>query len=187
MFNSNIKKQYKELKQYTETYVFNGSRRGVEDNSSGTFSTDGDKLFINYKYGKTDPIMGEGRLSSLYHEATHATQFENGKLGFVFIFETPIQNDCDMNYRRWVPTGYTMNDELEAWTYENLRFSLVSKNTFSEGNVTKTTVSNEFMIGNKERKIQILQQLGYNLPLIQINNENSVKIKNSFFYQMPHR
>ncbi len=108
-FNRNFMKQFQELKKSDEIYVFKRNKEG--DNS---FTTDGNKLYINYSIDDNDNSKKEGQTIFTYlrHEATHGIQFEYGELGFVY-------NQQD-NY--WMPINYDIMDEYEAHNNQNYGF-----------------------------------------------------------------
>jgi len=95
--NSEFRTKFKELKESDETYVFNKN-----DEGNNSFSTDGDKLFINYSMTDNAKSNGQTIFSLMMHETTHAGQFEHGEIGF-----EKIGN-------KWSAMDYDIYDELEA-------------------------------------------------------------------------
>lgn len=83
MTNSEFQKDFKVLKNSEENYVFNGSDERKA--GTGSFSYDGDQLFINYSFNKEkDKNSGLSMTGSLSHETRYEVQFENGKIGFTY-------------------------------------------------------------------------------------------------------
>ncbi len=97
VFNPEFRKNFKELKNSKETYVF--KENVVGDNS---FTTDGNKLFINYSLVQGDKEAGYTLFSNMRHETEHAMQFEYGEIGFA------------NTGGEWTPVNYDINDEIKA-------------------------------------------------------------------------
>ena len=77
--NSDFQLRFNDLKASEETYVFNGYNGAGK--KGGEFTTDGDKLYINYNTCRNDE-QGTHSLVNLRHETEHAVQFEYGEVGF---------------------------------------------------------------------------------------------------------
>ncbi len=100
--NSGFRQNFKDLKNSNETYVFKNNDKG--DNS---FTTDGNKLYINYSSTEKTRTEGQTIFSNLRHEITHGVQFEHGETGFK---NTP---------KGWSAILYDIFDELEAHDAQN--------------------------------------------------------------------
>ena len=180
IFNKDFRQKYRELKNSNETYVFNQNDRG--DNS---FTTDGDKLFINYS--KTSQTTEEGQtiFSNLRHETTHASQFEHGEIGFEYKDMGWGTVDADGNYyehRKWSAINYDIMDEYGAHNAQNMGTRMKTDPN------SVNNIWNRAEI-NKEDRIDALRNVNSykNLPLCPINNSNKDKIKTPMFYILPHK
>ena len=92
-----IRKQYDQLSSSDFVYIIRyGKVRGRAD---GAFETDGKNLYLTFK--KTGKYSLETRFA---HEATHAMQFEEGKIGF-----------CQSKTGEWSPVNLDIWDEAEAF------------------------------------------------------------------------
>lgn len=79
MVSSQFRRDFKDLKNSNETYVFKGSS-DLPANKGGSFSTNGVVLIIEYSFKKDS--KGNNCFTDLRHETEHAIQFEYGEIGF---------------------------------------------------------------------------------------------------------
>jgi hypothetical protein len=175
IFNAEFRQNYKILKKSEETYVFKGYE-GVE---TGEFTTDGNKLYINYNFNKSKK-QGTNAYTNLRHETEHGVQFEYGEIGFD-------------NQGRVTPNG------TPDWTSSATKFDIIDEYGAREAGYNGTTlnsdpnknVRNSWLYGGhtKEEKINHLKQSeAYkDLPIGPVNNQNITKIKTSTQYMLPYK
>ena len=166
IFDNGFCKQFRELKKSEETYVFNKNNDG-----ENSFTTDGNKLFINYSMADDGKSKNAGQtiFSNLRHETTHAIQFEYGEIGFM-----------SSGIGKWLPFAYDLADEYEAHNNQNRgyrRHNKVDNSRRKWNNV------------NKESKIRALRNVpAYSkLPSEPQNCSNDIKVKTGSFYALPYR
>ncbi len=168
--NKDFRSKFNELKKSEETYVFNFN---TEANNS--FSTDGDKLFINYsdkiKDNDGNILEGENRggynaFSNLRHETTHGVQFEHGELGFWY----------NENVSNWWPIFYDVHDELEA------HVSGAGKFTWDA-----TTLRSEFQSASKEKQMNSMKKTYPDIEQDMKLNNPEGKIKNDKYFILPYK
>lgn len=98
IFDKGFRKDFAVLKKSDDTYVFNGS-----NSKGGNFTSDGQKVYINYEFNSKNDKLGTGKNTALKHETEHAVQFEHGELGFKKVGSN------------WAPISYDMTDEVKAF------------------------------------------------------------------------
>ena len=165
IFNKDFRNHFKTLKKSEETYVFKKNNEGFND-----FTTDGDKLYINYSINDTYKAEGQTIYSNLRHETTHGIQFEYGELGFKNIGEGT-----------WIPISYDLTDELEAHNNQNGGFSwrTIYGSSREWWNREGTT---------DEDRMNVLQKTYPDiLPFKLYNPEKTDRIKNEQYYLRPHQ
>ena len=180
IFDGGFRKQFKELKKSKEEYVFNWNNDG--DNS---FTTDGNKLFINYSMADNGKSKNAGQtiFSNLRHETTHGIQFEYGEIGFSFRGLGYGIVDRDGNYfeiKKWQPVAYDLTDEYEAHNNQNFGF---------RWNGGKDDSRNQWTRANGEKRMQgLTNNPKYSgLTTEPLNCPNEQKIKTEYYYALPHR
>ena len=168
VFNKGFRLRFNDLKKSTETYVFNGYTE--DGGSGGEFTTDGNKLYINYNMWKNEE-QGTNSIVNLKHETEHAVQFEYGEIGF----------DISMSPNKsWESSGVNVDlyDEVKArdFGFEGLIM-----------NPKKDNVRNSWQ-GDVQTKINHLSnQNGYsNWSKISEVNKNEEKIKTDSQYMLPY-
>jgi len=167
-FDASFDRRIVDLENSEETYVFKFNLKKDE------FTTDGNKLFINYT-AKSGKKQGNNLFSNIEHETEHAIQFEYGRIGFSRDGTPDASGNFTPNLN-WKPENYDINDEVEAFSYA-WEFGF----KFSDNNARS-----DWTAGNTEDKINMLRG-SYNLPTERLVNQNSKKIKNDFYFQMPYR
>jgi len=174
-----INQRFNDLQKSEETYVF---KRYRSNGKGGEFTTDGDKLFINYNT-KYNEEQGAGFMSNLRHETEHAVQFEYGELGFDVSVsphgtweQSAINFDLDDEYKAR-EFGYS-SSTIGSNPDRNVKYSWLYAINPSTGEKY-----------SKEEKINFLQkEKGYsNLSRTPVNNPNTEKIKNNTQYILPYR
>jgi hypothetical protein len=171
--DKDFRAKFKKLKKSDETYVFNNNDKG-----NNSFSTDGNKLFINYSLTKEAKAAGQDMISMVKHETTHGVQFEHGELGF--------ENTAS----GWSAISYDIMDEYEAHTSQNGGSSITtipgSSREWWKGSYD---ANNNFVERTPSERIESLQNVpNYGrLPLGPVNNSNSGKVKNNQFYMLPYK
>jgi hypothetical protein len=173
LFNSDFRAKFKELKKSKETYVFNHNKNG-----NNSFSTDGNKLFINYDINDNQKADGQSIFSMLRHETTHGVQFEHGELGF------------ENKNAKWSAINYDIMDEMEAHTSQNLGIQWNVKHGSSRDLWNSQFEENKKSSGSgTANQIQALQSTSAysKLPLGPINTSNSAKIENATQFMLPNR
>lgn len=180
IFSSTFRNQYRILKKSTETYVFQGfsDGSGLKD---GEFTTDGEKLFINYNYSKNES-QGTNWTNHLKHESEHGVQFEHGEFGFIFENKGWGILDRDNNYfphSEWTPYNFDLSDEKKA---RDVGFSGITLNPNIDN--TKNSWNNK-KFSDKDR-YQALINAEYNGNVLK-NNTNNYKIKSESSYMMPFK
>jgi hypothetical protein len=168
IFSAEFRSQFKELKKSKETYVFNNNGEG-----RNSFSTDGDKLYINYSMAKKENKQdGSTIFSALRHETEHGVQFEHGEVGF--------KNDGG----GWEPINADFFDEMGAYDAEaNTSVHLRSPSIKSKWGY----LNDDIDLHTDSQKIDYLKSIGYNLPKDKQNNTNETKVKNSSMYALPYK
>jgi RHS repeat-associated protein len=172
IFNLDFRNKFKELKNSEETYVFK-----YNTNSNNSFTTDGDKLYINYSNSLKDQngnvLSGEDRggynlFTNLRHETTHGVQFEHGELGFSF---------TGNGSTGWEPILYDIYDELEAHRSGAGTSSWNSNNTRANfGNLSI-----------EKQLLSIKQTYPKAEQFNTINTNRSEKIKNDNTFVLPYK
>jgi hypothetical protein len=165
--SADFRAKFKELKKSDETYVFNHNKEG-----KNSFTTDGDKLFINYSINDKQKADGQTIFSNLRHETTHAVQFEHGELGFR---KMPLGDGSHY----WEPIFNDIQDEIEAHNSQNLanKWSVKPGSNRDKWNNAK----------DAERIDALRNTPGYShLPLDPINSPASSKQKGDNVYMLPH-
>ena len=179
IFDNGFRKQFNELKKSGETYVFNWNKDG--DNS---FTTDGNKLFINYSMADNGKSKKAGQtiFSNLRHETTHGIQFEYGEIGFSVRGVGYGIVDRDGNYfesKGWQPVAYDLTDEYEAHNNQNFGF---------RWNGNKNDVRSQWINCNREERMQGLKNVpNYSELREEPINCSDKKIKTNNYYALPNR
>jgi RHS repeat-associated protein len=155
VINKDFRNNVNKLAASKETYVFNYSKKGGND-----FSTDGNKLFINY-----DGKAKDGPLAMLAHEATHAVQFEHGEMGF------------ENTSGKWDPVSYDLMDEVKAYD---------AQASWNPSKLNNDWL--DLIVSDKQEKIAntgLYETIKNNKT--SINNTSTEKIKNHQYYCLPHQ
>ena len=180
IFDVDFRKQFKELKNSEETYVFNKNAAGINE-----LSTDGKKVYINYSMndGGKSKEAGQTIFSNLRHETTHAVQFEYGELGFSYRGAGYGIIDRDGNYfelKKWLPMAHDITDEYEAHNFQNSGFVL---------NNGKNNFRNYWNHSSSEDRFRCLTSTNEysQLPETPLNSPSNSKIKTDKMFIMPHR
>lgn len=171
--NSGFRVRFNDLKASDEIYVFNGYK--AEGEKGGEFTTDGDKLFINYNTWRNDE-QGTHGMVNLRHETEHAVQFEYGEVGF------DRTNNPKGNWDNSA-VNFDLMDEVRA---RDVGYCGWNWNTDPDKNVRNSWIAN----GNSDQmKMEHLcRSAAYkNCPQTSLNNTNKIKIKSSTQYMLPHR
>ena len=179
VFNSTFNAHFKELRKSQETYVFKKN-----DEGKNNFTTNGDKLFINYSTNDNGKSRQAGQtiFSHLRHETTHGIQFEHGEIGFQLKGVGWGILDRDDNYfemMTWQPVNYDLTDEYEAHTNQNLGFRMSSNYSSSQSQWNRASESERY---NALSQIPQYQSLERN----PINNTNTERIKSFTLYARPN-
>ncbi len=174
-----FREDFNKLRQSDETYVITKSK---EDDVGGSTTTDGDKILIAYSHSSEGNLQGDGELTSLFHEAKHGVQFEEGRIGF-------------RNYRgKWTSVNRDLSDELEGFQAGTnapgvvlsrngqMTFSGDASNVFtrSKGNLNRS--GRDFIntwYGNNPNASY------HDLIPSELNNKNLKRIKNASYYMLP--
>jgi len=168
IFNPQFRKDFKTLKKSEETYVFNHNAEGKNN-----FTTDGDKLFINYSMTSDFKKEGATIFSNMRHESEHAMQFEHGEIGFSNIGVG------------WTILNFDIHDEIKARDVE------YSGSSFRSGilNHKWGEARDKGGVDAVNAKIEILQGASSykNLPLVPMDNSNKQRIKSPMFYMLPKK
>jgi RHS repeat-associated protein len=113
--DENFAATWKILEESDVTYSFNflGEQNYMDEGKNGSskpgsFSSDGEKVYINFHQITYAPSDGE--FTSLIHETEHAMQFEHGELGFK---KTNLKDEDGKNI--WQPILYDIMDEVKAF------------------------------------------------------------------------
>ena len=179
------RRQFRELRRSREIYVIK-----YNDDGKNRLSTDGNKLFVNYSMTDEAKTYGETRYSLLKHEFEHAIQFEHGELGFEHKdmgWGTVDGNGNYFEHREWKPVNYDIFDELKA---QDRGASGSSWKSGTERDLWfKERVGDVWESTSESTRIERLRNTsGYhNLPIEHLNNQNDVKVKDYYFYLLPHK
>ena len=184
ILSKDFRADLKELKKSDETFVFNGSKSG----EGGHFSTDGDKLYINYTFNSTDSDLGSGRATSLFHETEHGIQFEHGEIGFI------------NRGGGWSTLGLDITDELGAMHAQtkapgSRKYNIDGTKTFTghlndltgtynESTPNTTIQTDRTLLLNFYRSQPTLNY--HTIPSRVINSTSSNKVKNSSIFIKPY-
>jgi len=174
IFNSDFRAKFKDLKKSEETYVFNHNREG-----NNSFTTDGDKLFINYSSTNDSKEEGHNNFRLLMHETTHGIQFEYGKIGFK-AFDGIICGNGDFWANKWTAINRDVFDEIEA-------HNAMNKGSFM---LTPLKSNNDLKMRAKwptlsrQEKVSSMQLTYPDISSTRENN-SSEKIKNQYMFTMP--
>ena len=165
--NKCFRKQYSELKKSEEIYVFRQNITGDND-----FTTDGDKLFINYSLTDKDKGQGQTIFSQIRHETEHAIEFEHGELGFM--------NVGDELNEKWVPVNYDISDEYNANNIQNSGSTTYWSNSSS--------IRSLWNSADETQRNHALEQVpAYEgLPMGPCDNLSKERIQNCSYYLRPH-
>ena len=171
--NSDFRVRFNDLKASKETYVFHGYR-GV-GKKGGELTTDGEKLYINYNTWRNDE-QGTHGLVNLRHETEHAVQFEYGEVGF------DRTNNPEGNWEQSA-VNYDLMDEVKARDVGYMGWIWDSD---PEKNVRNSWIA--YGDSDQKKMNHLSKSTAYrNWPLTPLNNTNTVKIKSSTQYMLPHR
>jgi hypothetical protein len=181
VLNKDFRNEYRELKNSAETYLFKGSTDKTE---SEEFHYDGgNNLIISYSF-RPHKSFGQGGNGGLFHETTHAIQFDNGEFGFAF----------NPTIQKWSVVNGDIWEEYQAWntmsetrTFDNYKDWRSEKRKY--GFDPRKTDSYAWKINDESGKIQFLRNRGYSeseAPLLQVYNSNAVKFKTQSLYALPH-
>jgi hypothetical protein len=182
LFNKDFRKKYSRLKNSKEIYVFKEDKSLIA--GTGSFSTDGKKLIINYSkspLGKDDEervALGISRFGSLLHEAEHALQFETGALGF----EKTVKGE-------WRSINYDIYDEVGAHNSQySMGWDYNGDESFLGNNRTVRSIYNE---ANIKKKINMIKnelhgEGKYDLPEEVLNNKNKERIQSDSKFARPY-
>ena len=171
--NSDFRVRFNDLKTSEETYVFNGYKAVGE--KGGEFTTDGDKLFINYNIWRNEE-QGTHSLVNLRHETEHAVQFEYGEIGF------DRTNNPEGNWEHSA-VNFDLMDEVKA---RDIGYFGWMWSSDPNKNVRNSWVA----YSNSDlEKIEHLSKSEFykNCSPTPLNNTNTTKIKTSTQYMLPHR
>jgi hypothetical protein len=181
IFNADFRAKFKELKKSDETYVFNKNNDG-----NNSFSTDGNKLYINYSKTKEMKDGGYGTFSLLRHETEHAVQFEFGEIGFENKDMGWGTVDAYNNYfehRVWSAVNYDIGDELKAQDVGAL--GIVKGGSDRHRWFTNPDGTS---VPESTRRKRLQNTPAYqSLPSGPQNNTNTEKVKNFYQYALPCR
>ncbi len=173
IINSDFRVRFNDLKASEETYVFNGYK--AVGKKGGEFTTDGDKLFINYNTWKNEE-QGTNGLVNLKHETEHAVQFEYGEAGF------DRTNNPEGNWEHSV-VNFDLMDEVKA---RDVGYMGWRWNSDPNKNVRNSWIANGE--SDQEKMDHLSKSESYkNCSTTPLNNTNTKKIKSSTQYMLPHR
>ena len=158
--------RYNDLVKSKEIYVINPNDKGTNN-----FTTDGEKLYINFSLSESEKSEGATNISLLMHETEHAVQFEYGELGF--------QKD---ESGEWRPLNFDINDEIKARDVEasckiHLNAKADQARWGKEGSGLETKV----------QQIAFLRQRGYTVPDVVWNNRLDDVGKDGTKFALPYR
>lgn len=165
-FNSN----YKILKASEETYVFRGASEKELGGRGGEFTTDGEKLMINYRL-KGKESEGDNCFVNILHETEHAIQFEYGEVGFVNVNGEWLGDLKSFD----IPDEYKAREAGYSWPI------YLSSNSSS----TRELWNNQ----SKKDNIDLLRTSENYASLKDgpLYNKNTERIKNEKAFALPHR
>ena len=171
--NSDFRVRFYDLKKSDETYVF----RGYEDvgGKGGEFTTDGDRLFINYNIWSNEE-QGTNSMVNLRHETEHAVQFEYGEVGF------DRTNNPEGSWE-YSGVNFDLMDEVRA---RDIGYSGWIWNSDPDINVRNSWIA--YGDSDQKKMDHISNSDAYkNCSRTPLNNSNTTKIKTPTQYMLPHR
>lgn len=172
IFDKTFRQNFKILKNSNETYVFS------KNTTHSNFTTDGDKLYINYDI-KSNSEQGTNAFVNLRHETKHGIQFEHGEVGFDNGGRTKPDGTPD-----WTNSAiFDIYDEIEA---RDAGYSGFTWNSDPNKNVRNSWLYGENSIEEKIKNLQQNSKNYRNIPVERVNNTNTTKIKNSIQYKLPY-
>ncbi len=180
IIDSKFRSQFKTLKNSKETYSFRGYKDS-DEGYEGDFSTDGNKLYINYNISSSEKD-GSNFCTNLRHETQHGVQFEEGRIGFE-LNDVGGPVDRDGTYfpnKQWTLTNYDVTDEKEAF---NAGFSFGT--VLNSG---KINGRNLWKNASDEKRIFAINKEYPELSTHQDESHNgNERIKTSNEYKMPYK
>jgi len=174
VLSSEFRNNYKELSASEETYVFKSNK---SNNSS--FTTDGDKLYVNFSSKKASKSQGDNWYTDLKHETEHAMQFEYGEFGFYGIICSILGDEYKTS--KWRSINFDLHDEVKA---RDKGYS----STFVLNSDPNKSSKNSWKFDNPtfDEKKQILRDAGYKGE-VPVNNSNPEKLKDNLYYMLHNR
>ena len=178
------RRQFKELKKSENIYVIK-----YNDDGKNHFSTDGNKLYVNYSLTDKAKEAGQTRLSLLKHEFEHGVQFEHGEIGFEHKAWLKMdQNGNWGEHREWRAVNYDISDELKAHDAAARAPQFKSDNDRGRWLFEYDATGKRQAVPESVRLQRLLTVPEYQrLPQTPMYNTNTEKVKDYYQYSLPYR